>query len=179
MGNALGTLFCLWVQSGFSTAKVASQLTFYPPTPTYFLTEQTSPKQKYQVTFRNLSHLLSYRELSKKEAILTPTAGYLTTFYGQRIPYFYYHVPGARLTLLYSHGNATDIGAMHPHYYILAKFLQINVFAYDYTGYGCATGEPSEANTYADISSAYDFLVETYCSDPAHEIVLYGQSAVL
>jgi len=50
----------------------------------------------------------------------------------------------------------------------------VNVFALEYTGYGASTGEPSVANTIADIDAGYDYLTETM-RIPASDIVLYGQ----
>jgi hypothetical protein len=40
------------------------------------------------------------------------------------------------MTLIYSHGNATDIGGMSFLHCYLAKALQVNVVMYDYSGYG-------------------------------------------
>lgn len=40
----------------------------------------------------------------------------------------------AKFTILFSHGNATDIGYMRDHLMDLAQTLQVNVFAYDYCG---------------------------------------------
>lgn len=42
--------------------------------------------------------------------------------------------PGATTTVLFSHGNATDIGCMRDHLVDFAKKLQVNVLTYDYTG---------------------------------------------
>ncbi len=44
-------------------------------------------------------------------------------------------MPSAKFTILFSHGNATDIGYMRDHLMDLAQTLQVNVFAYDYCGY--------------------------------------------
>ena len=51
---------------------------------------------------------------------------------------------------------------------------QINVLAFEYTGYGSSTGQPSEADTYADIEAAYELACK-HVKDPAKEIILYGQ----
>jgi hypothetical protein len=45
-----------------------------------------------------------------------------------------YRYPDAKFTLIYSHGNATDCGAMFIMYAMLAMTLKINVVGYDYTG---------------------------------------------
>ena len=38
--------------------------------------------------------------------------------------------------------------------------LNVNVFAYEYTGYGASTGSPSDIDIIADIEAAYAFLIE-------------------
>mmetsp|Transcript_19493 Transcript_19493/g.23225 ORF Transcript_19493/g.23225 Transcript_19493/m.23225 type:complete len:451 (-) Transcript_19493:336-1688(-) len=80
-------------------------------------------------------------------------------------------------TLIYSHGNATDIGAMNFMQAVLAKGLHANVIMYDYSGYGASGGEPMEANTYRDIKLVYDFVRNHMVRDrDESKIVLYGQS---
>jgi len=39
------------------------------------------------------------------------------------------------MTLIYSHGNATDVGAMYPLQLILSNSLECNVVSYDFSGY--------------------------------------------
>ncbi len=47
---------------------------------------------------------------------------------------------------------------------------------YDYTGYGCSSGEmPSVGHTLADISAVFDHLVKEIKIAP-QSIILYGQS---
>lgn len=53
--------------------------------------------------------------------------------------------------------------------------MQVNIFAYDYSGYGASTGQPSVRNTLADIAAAFDFLCSQYNKRP-EDICLYGQS---
>jgi hypothetical protein len=45
------------------------------------------------------------------------------------------------ITLLYSHANAEDLGSIYPWCKYLSKMLRVNLFAYDYTGYGMAYEE--------------------------------------
>jgi abhydrolase domain-containing protein 17 len=86
---------------------------------------------------------------------------WLTTRKGKRIPGFYISYkhkssgsletcrsltideiplssPSEGITILYSHANAEDLGSIYPWCKFLAKTLQVNLFAYDYTGYGMA-----------------------------------------
>lgn len=82
--------------------------------------------------------------------------------------------PGARYTLLVSHGNAEDVGDMSE---MLARLqgLGVNVLAYDYEGYGRSGGAPSEARVYADVDAAYTYLTTTQGVRPGH-IIAYGRS---
>ncbi|PKU38996.1 aryl hydrocarbon receptor nuclear translocator 2 isoform x1 [Limosa lapponica baueri] len=66
--------------------------------------------------------------------------------------------PTGRYTLLFSHGNAVDLGQMCSFYIGLGSRINCNVFSYDYSGYGVSTGKPSEKNLYADIDAAWQAL---------------------
>jgi hypothetical protein len=67
----------------------------------------------------------------------------------------------ANMTLLYSSGNAVDLGQMLPVYREMARLLKVNVCGYDYTGYGCSSGElPSVGQTLSDITAVYEHLVK-------------------
>ncbi len=79
-------------------------------------------------------------------------------------------------TIIYSHGNATDIGAMFPLQSILSHSLECNVVSYDYSGYGESGGVAMEANTYTDIMGVYTWTLNNVCQGDGSRIVLYGQS---
>ncbi|KAL0557488.1 hypothetical protein IC582_006032 [Cucumis melo] len=79
------------------------------------------------------------------------------------------------LTMLYSHGNAADLGQIYQLLIQLSLHLGVNIMGYDYSGYGQSTGKASEEDTYADIEAAYKCLQETY-GVKEEEIILYGQS---
>lgn len=49
--------------------------------------------------------------------------------------------------------------------------VQVNVLAYEYSGYGKSEGTVSEDNCYADIRAAYDYLT-TQKKTPPKQIVL-------
>lgn len=85
--------------------------------------------------------------------------------------------PEDGLTILYSHANAEDLGSIYPWCKFLSKMLRVNLFAYDYSGYGMAyeDGPPSEQHCYADIDAAYSYLRDVL-NVPAENIVLYGRS---
>ena len=81
----------------------------------------------------------------------------------ETIVLFHFTCPGATTTLLWSHGNAMDVGEMYFLFLQIADRLRVNIAAYDYAGYGASTGTPSEANVYADILAVHDFLEARRC----------------
>lgn len=58
-----------------------------------------------------------------------------------------------RYTLLYSHGNAEDLGLIASFLTDLARLLNINVLCYDYSGYGVSSDEAYVAEYYAAFGS--------------------------
>jgi pimeloyl-ACP methyl ester carboxylesterase len=101
------------------------------------------------------------------------TLAKLRTRRGQSIATLHVQYPGATTTIIFSHGNATDLGAMRDRLIDYSQQLMVNVFAYDYTGYGQSSGRPTAANTYADAEAALHHVVETY---KPLKIICYGQS---
>ena len=65
----------------------------------------------------------------------------------QRIPAFYID-RRSPVTILFSHGNAEDLGMIYEWFCEFSKELQVNIFAYDYEGYGKASGVPNEQSCY-------------------------------
>ena len=94
----------------------------------------------------------------------------IETTRGETIAAFFVKTEKAKFTLLFSHGNATDIGYMRDHLLDLADTLKVNVLAYDYCGYGLSTGQPSVANVTADVEAAYDYLTNVL-HIPANTII--------
>lgn len=80
----------------------------------------------------------------------------------------------ARGTVLYCHGNTGSIAGRIGIFKYLRN-LRVNLFAFDYRGYGRSRGAPSEKGLYIDARSAFDHLVETIGKSP-DEILLFGHS---
>ncbi len=80
----------------------------------------------------------------------------------------------ARYTILFSHGNAEDIGDIHPIVMMLHD-MGFSIFVYDYRGYGTSRGRPSEAGLYRDIDAAWVYMTEKL-SIPPERIIVYGRS---
>jgi abhydrolase domain-containing protein 17 len=91
-----------------------------------------------------------------------------------KISAVYFRNPAAAYTILYSHGNAEDIGSLRP---VLEEIQRMgfSVFAYDYRGYGTSSGAPSEAGVYQDIDAAYDYLIRDL-KIPGDRIIALGRS---
>ncbi|GAB0492519.1 hypothetical protein MMPV_003782 [Pyropia vietnamensis] len=102
---------------------------------------------------------------------------WLRTSRGSVIPAVYLAVEGAETVLLMSHTNAEDLGMAMTHAAALADTLHVNVFSYEYTGYGLSKpeGPSSEAALYADATAAYVYLTTTL-KVPPHRIVALGRS---
>ena len=80
--------------------------------------------------------------------------------------------------MLFSHGNAEDLGLIYDWFREFARALKVNVLAYDYTGYGLSQNEgerPSEADVLADVEAAFDYLANVLNIKP-ETIILYGRS---
>nr|BAN64547.1 hypothetical protein [Babesia bovis] len=77
---------------------------------------------------------------------------------GHKIAAYYVKHRTARFTILYSHGNAEDIGDVACSLMNRIAKWNANVFLYDYSGYGLSEGVPSEHNVYMDVEAAYDYL---------------------
>ena len=86
--------------------------------------------------------------------------------------------PGEGLTILYSHGNAEDLGLHLPFIDALARATGADVFSYEYVGYSLsrfANLSPDEDGCYRSIDAAWIYLTETL-NIPANRIVVYGRS---
>ncbi len=86
----------------------------------------------------------------------------------------FHRQPNSRYTVLFSHSNWGNIGEWER----LAEQLHscgVQVFAYDYRGYGASTGVPSVKGLCQDGIAAYDYLVRVE-KIPASQIVLFGSS---
>ena len=103
-----------------------------------------------------------------------PTAIRILTGDGNVIAARYLPHPESHYIILYSHGNASNLGSILP----ILQALQgsgFSVFAYDYPGYGYSTGRPAERTAYNAIEAVYRYLTDQLDVPPA-QIILHGQS---
>lgn len=93
---------------------------------------------------------------------------------GESISALHFPAPPGRPTLIYSHGNAEDIGHSLPLYQAFHR-AGLGVIAYDYPGYGHSTGRPTEKSTERAIEAAWRYLTDDLAIPPS-DIVIVGRS---
>ena len=93
---------------------------------------------------------------------------------GDEISAKFFQNPAAEYTILFSHGNAEDLGTAS---FFLEELKNAGfaVFAYDYRGYGTSEGKPSEENAYRDVLAAYKYVTEEL-KIPPEKIIVHGRS---
>ncbi|XP_071717616.1 uncharacterized protein [Rutidosis leptorrhynchoides] len=151
---------------GNVTSNVAAKFAFFPPDPrTYdvFKDEDDPTTGESRFVFTGIT------ADKKVDVHLLDTKG------GNKIVATFWKHPFGKLTILYSHGNAADLGQMKELFIELRAHLRVNIMSYDYSGYGASTGKPSEFNTYYDIEAVYNCLKNNY-GIKQEDMVLYGQS---
>eukprot|EP00913_Durusdinium_trenchii_P025435 g23879.t1 len=171
-GSVLG-----WEEEILSSSAPHPEVAFFPPRPPgYHVTEDR------QVFLVESDYGLSPLPDLAQEGIVVDTVRMWTRrgnvilgFHFKRADSSVSPGPSPCRTILFSHGNSTDIGIMFYHLREMCSRLQCDVFAYEYSGYGESTGQPTELDLYADIEAAYHYLSND-CSLADEQIVCYGQS---
>jgi pimeloyl-ACP methyl ester carboxylesterase len=92
------------------------------------------------------------------------------------IPAFYFRTNDRNIktTIVYSHGNASDIGQCYHWLKLLHLKLNVNVIGYEYEGYGLHPGISNENNCYNNITTVFKYLISKGVQNS--DIILYGQS---
>ncbi|GAX81505.1 hypothetical protein CEUSTIGMA_g8933.t1 [Chlamydomonas eustigma] len=160
---------------------ISGKLAFFPPRPpTYQVLEHLDGTGDLylQPSTSDIPRVL-HCDIKRLETKATKRGGHGggSTIITAYVPYRWKsNHSSAKMTILYSHGNAVDLGQMLPVYREISKLLKVNVMGYDYSGYGCSSGDmPSVGHTLADISAVYQYMVQEM-KLPPKSIILYGQS---
>ena len=93
---------------------------------------------------------------------------------GLRLNGWFVPAQNPRGTLLFCHGNAGNIGHRVEIIEIFNK-LDLNVFIFDYRGYGRSQGVPAEKGLYQDARASYQYLLSRRDVNQ-QAIVIYGKS---
>ncbi|XP_019442819.1 PREDICTED: protein ABHD17B-like [Lupinus angustifolius] len=159
---------------GGVTSSIAAKFAFFPPQPPSYtvVADESSSSSSTSEAITEEVEKLYIPEVPRKENVEVVK---VRTRRGNEIVGVYVKYHRTTSTMLYSHGNAADLGQMFQLFVELSNRLRLNVMGYDYSGYGQSTGKPTECNTYADIDAAYKFLKEQY-GVKDEQLILYGQS---
>ncbi|XP_062516547.1 alpha/beta hydrolase domain-containing protein 17B-like [Corticium candelabrum] len=151
-------------------SRIAAKLAFLPPSPTYsFQPSPDATSHSLHLTERS-EWQYTQRELEGIEVFTTRSRRNNT------IACMYVRCSDdPHYTILFSHGNAVDIGQMSSFYVGLGSRINCNIMSYDYSGYGASSGAPNEKNMYADIEAAWNALRKRYGISP-ESVIFYGQS---
>mmetsp|Transcript_65212 Transcript_65212/g.103319 ORF Transcript_65212/g.103319 Transcript_65212/m.103319 type:complete len:269 (+) Transcript_65212:27-833(+) len=105
-----------------------------------------------------------------------PELVWVQTQTGGKTPAVHIKIPNSRLTLLYTHGNAEDLGDIVDLLRHTASACEADIFAVEIPGYSISEAEgPSEELMYEAVDAAYDYLVRDLQVPPS-QIVPYGRS---
>ncbi len=102
-----------------------------------------------------------------------PGLVHLPTARGDAVAGLFAEAPGATSAVLFTHGNAEDIGQLSD-FVEAYRALGLFALAVDYPGYGLSTGEPSEPGAYAAADAALVWLEGR--GFPPENVVLHGRS---
>jgi fermentation-respiration switch protein FrsA (DUF1100 family) len=93
---------------------------------------------------------------------------------GTRLHGWFFPLHGTPPVILFSHGNAGNISHRLENVRLLLN-QGLQVFIYDYSGYGRSRGHPSEKGIYQDGLAAYDYLISHKKISP-DRIISFGRS---
>jgi hypothetical protein len=100
---------------------------------------------------------------------------FFTTVDGVRLNGWFIPHPQARVTMVWFHGNAGNISHRVENIKLLHDKVKINIFIFDYRGYGRSAGSVSEEGTYRDGAAALDFVRKQLRVD-AENLIIFGRS---
>jgi pimeloyl-ACP methyl ester carboxylesterase len=92
---------------------------------------------------------------------------------GHRIPLVSVVHRKPKFAILYSHGNAEDLGELHKWCETLSLRFGASVYSYDYRGYGASGSTASEENVFSDAAAVMEHLKKFHAEE---DIVLFGRS---
>ncbi len=93
---------------------------------------------------------------------------------GVKLSGWFIPAESARGVILFYHGNAGNISHRLDSIQIFHQ-LGLDVFIFDYRGYGQSQGKPTEQGTYKDAEAAWRYLIEGRQVSP-NEVIVFGRS---
>jgi len=98
----------------------------------------------------------------------------LRTSDGVQLHGWFIPASGTNKTVLFFHGNAGNISHREDSIRIFHN-IGVNVFIFDYRGYGNSEGTPGEKGLYLDARAAWNYLMEQR-KFTSEDIILFGRS---
>ncbi len=114
-------------------------------------------------------------DVTPRDAGLSFDDVFFTTDDGVRLNGWFVPYQGSKIILLWFHGNAGNISHRVENIKLLHQRVNVNVFIFDYRGYGRSEGRVSEEGTYGDASAALEYLRSRGDVDPKG-IIFFGRS---
>lgn len=127
-------------------------------------TQLIYPAPRYPVGDWNTATQFGWEDVHFKSADGTPLHGWYRA-----------NEPEPRAVVLYCHGNGENVSYLGEYLAGLGDRYQINIFAFDYRGYGRSEGSPHEVGILADGDAAQKWLAARAKIRP-QDIVLMGRS---
>lgn len=151
--------------------KITEKFIFAPPSPPgYELQLMDEVNDQYVFLLSPNSDSSGLRDIVKQDS------RFIKTRLQNNIAVLYIRcISEKNFTIIYSHGNAVDLGQMHKICTELSLVTSCDIVCYDYSGYGRSEGKPSEKNLYADIKAVWDYTLTFHEPNPK-KIILFGQS---
>jgi fermentation-respiration switch protein FrsA (DUF1100 family) len=101
---------------------------------------------------------------------------YFTARDGVRLNGWFIPFRAATSTLVWFHGNAGNMGDRVENIKLLHDHVNVNIFIFDYRGYGRSEGRPSEEGAYLDGEAALDLVKKKTGNAGARKTILFGRS---
>jgi fermentation-respiration switch protein FrsA (DUF1100 family) len=166
----------LWCRKKCNASELAGEFAYFPPSPpSYIITRGADGRLACALNsfYFHARHSMSLTRTQAEVVELSSGRGVEKT----KTPALFFTHAEARLTLLFSHSNAVDLGFLYRFFDELTNRLHVNVFAYEFSGYGptLMSATPRNHTQCADIEAAYEFLLDRKL-DPARQVIAYGQS---
>lgn len=115
-----------WVWMGCLLSQLAAKFAFFPPSPATYQIKKRDDGRLAAVTSSSSSPEVPISSVNDSSMDVLS----IDTKRGNKIVAFYLRNPYARLTLLYSHGNAADLGQLYDLFLQLKFNLRVNVMGF-------------------------------------------------
>ncbi|KAJ1609518.1 hypothetical protein OJ253_1529 [Cryptosporidium canis] len=173
-----GILFCLGCISVIPGMKnqLVNSMSFHPPAVKGY--RYSKRGDSVMVFDFHRKRYVSLNEMKRSLAVVDPGRCQIQVKFAsiQSVDFFHYINPAAKLTIIYSHSNATDIGYLFGHLLDFSHKAQVNIISYEYNGYGqLLKKKTSEESLYENIKTIVHYSINTLKIPPS-TLILYGQS---